>query len=65
MLRQQVHRRIDRDAKMRGDLLHVCVSEHSLKLLPGDRQIVAAADPRLHMLLKAALPELGNNAVEA
>ena len=45
MLGQQIQRGIDRKAELPGQLLNLLVSERRAKLVGGDRQVFAIAEP--------------------
>lgn len=61
LLRQDLGDLIDRDVVLGGELPNGIAAQHLLQLFRGDRQVLAIADPGLHLVAETRLLQLGND----
>jgi hypothetical protein len=64
VLRQQFERRVDGEAEMAREFLHLGAAENSLELIFGDRKIGAGPEPGFDLGVEPALLQRGDETVE-
>src|ERR1700722_4995583 len=64
ILRQQVEHLVDRQAEVAGKILNLGIAENGFQLVPGDRHVLAVAQPGLDLRAEAALLQRRDQAVE-
>src|SRR6516165_1166501 len=64
VLRQQFERRVDGEAEMAREFLHLGAAENSLELIFGDRKIGAGPEPGLDLGVEPALLQRGDETIK-